>query len=138
MKPTLNAQPLPAPHLFDHPEMDEMDEVFDRFHDECGVVGIYGHPESANLAYLALYALQHRGQESAGIASSNGQTLLVHRGMGLVALMCGSACTIAGSASREWKKPGAIALTRMPLRPHDAASSRVSPISPALEAAYGA
>ena len=61
------------------------DEVLDRFHEECGVVGIYGHPEAANLAYLALYALQHRGQESAGIASSNGQTLLVHRGMGLVA-----------------------------------------------------
>jgi amidophosphoribosyltransferase len=65
--------------------MDEMDEASDHFHDECGVVGIYGHPESANLAYLSLYALQHRGQESAGIASSNGQTLLVHRGMGLVA-----------------------------------------------------
>ena len=61
------------------------DERFDRFHEECGVVGIYGHPEAANLAYLSLYALQHRGQESAGIASSNGQTLLVHRGMGLVA-----------------------------------------------------
>ncbi|HKA56833.1 MAG TPA: amidophosphoribosyltransferase [Candidatus Binatia bacterium] len=63
----------------------QTDEVFDRFHEECGVVGVYGHPEAANLAYLALYALQHRGQESAGIASSNGQTLLVHRGMGLVA-----------------------------------------------------
>lgn len=61
------------------------DEVFDRFREECGVVGIYGHPEAANLVYLTLYALQHRGQESAGIASSNGQTLLVHRGMGLVA-----------------------------------------------------
>ncbi|MGE0682743.1 MAG: amidophosphoribosyltransferase [Candidatus Binatia bacterium] len=61
------------------------DEAFDRFHEECGVVGVYGHPEAANLVYLALYALQHRGQESAGIASSNGQTLLVHRGMGLVA-----------------------------------------------------
>ena len=61
------------------------DEQFDRFHEECGVVGIYGHPEAANLAYLSLYALQHRGQESAGIASSNGQTLLVHRGMGHVA-----------------------------------------------------
>ncbi|MCS6926111.1 MAG: amidophosphoribosyltransferase, partial [Candidatus Binatia bacterium] len=61
------------------------DDVFDRFREECGVVGVYGHPEAANLAYLALYALQHRGQESAGIASSNGQTLLVHRGMGLVA-----------------------------------------------------
>jgi amidophosphoribosyltransferase len=63
----------------------QVDAVFDRFHEECGVVGVYGHPEAANLAYLALYALQHRGQESAGIASSNGQTLLVHRGMGLVA-----------------------------------------------------
>ena len=61
------------------------DEVFDRFREECGVVGVYGHPEAANLVYLTLYALQHRGQESAGIASSNDQTLLVHRGMGLVA-----------------------------------------------------
>jgi amidophosphoribosyltransferase len=58
---------------------------FDRFHEECGVVGIYGHPDAANLAYLSLYALQHRGQEAAGIASSNGQTLLLHRGLGLVA-----------------------------------------------------
>jgi len=37
------------------------DEQFDRFHEECGVVGIHGHPEAANLAYLSLYALQHRG-----------------------------------------------------------------------------
>ena len=58
---------------------------FDGFHEECGVVGVYGHPEAANLAYLALYALQHRGQESAGITSSNGQALLTHKGMGLVA-----------------------------------------------------
>ncbi len=57
----------------------------DRFHEECGVVGIYGHPDAANLAYLSLYALQHRGQESAGIVSSNGQALLAHRGLGLVA-----------------------------------------------------
>ncbi len=55
------------------------------FHDECGVVGVYGHPEAANLAYLALYALQHRGQESAGIVSTDGKILLAHRGMGLVA-----------------------------------------------------
>ena len=41
--------------------------MFDKFHDECGVFAIYGHPEAANLAYLGLYALQHRGQESAGI-----------------------------------------------------------------------
>ena len=58
---------------------------FDRFHEECGVVGVYGHPEAANLAYLSLYALQHRGQEAAGITSSNGRTLLTHKGMGLVA-----------------------------------------------------
>ena len=57
----------------------------DRFHEECGVVGIFGHPEAANLAYLSLYALQHRGQESAGIVSSNGEILISHRNLGLVA-----------------------------------------------------
>ena len=50
--------------------------MFDRFHEECGVVGVYGHPEAANLAYLGLYALQHRGQESAGIVSSDGEALI--------------------------------------------------------------
>ncbi|HTY56633.1 MAG TPA: class II glutamine amidotransferase, partial [Candidatus Binataceae bacterium] len=57
----------------------------DAFHEECGVFGVYGHPEAANLVYLGLYALQHRGQESAGIVSSNGKSLISHRGMGLVA-----------------------------------------------------
>ena len=52
----------------------------DKFHDECGVVGVYGHPEAATLAYLSLYALQHRGQESAGIVASNGEVLISHRG----------------------------------------------------------
>src|SRR5215470_7394860 len=56
--------------------------MFDKFHEECGVVGVYGHPEAATLAYLALYALQHRGQESAGIVASNGEALISHRGMG--------------------------------------------------------
>jgi len=44
----------------------------DKLHEECGVFAIHGHPEAANLTYLGLYALQHRGQESAGIASSDG------------------------------------------------------------------
>src|SRR5258708_8631086 len=56
----------------------------DHFHDECGVFGVFGHPEAANLAYLGLYALQHRGQESAGIVSSDGKELYVHRAMGKV------------------------------------------------------
>src|SRR5277367_1535512 len=57
----------------------------DKFHDECGVVAIHGHPEAEKLAYLGLHALQHRGQESAGIVTSDGMTLHVHKAMGLVA-----------------------------------------------------
>src|ERR1700674_2196122 len=57
----------------------------DRFHDHCGVCGVFGHPEAAKLAYLGLYALQHRGQESAGIVSSDGRDLHLEKGMGLVA-----------------------------------------------------
>jgi len=60
-------------------------ESADKFHDECGVVGIYGHPDAANLAYLCLYAMQHRGQESAGIVTWNGSRPLVEKGMGHVA-----------------------------------------------------
>jgi len=56
----------------------------DRFHDECGVFGVFGHPEAANLTYLGLYALQHRGQESAGIVASTGADLNLHRAMGEV------------------------------------------------------
>jgi amidophosphoribosyltransferase len=56
----------------------------DRFHDECGVCGVFGHEEASKLAYLGLYALQHRGQESAGIVSSDGSELYLHRAMGEV------------------------------------------------------
>src|SRR6266702_1778948 len=57
----------------------------DKLHEECGVVAVYGHPESAKLCYLGLHALQHRGQESAGIAASNGSRMTVYKSMGLVA-----------------------------------------------------
>jgi amidophosphoribosyltransferase len=50
----------------------------------CGIFGIYGHPEASNIAYLGLHALQHRGQESAGIVSADGQAMFVRREMGLV------------------------------------------------------
>ena len=56
----------------------------DKLREECGVVAIYGHPEASKLAYLSLYALQHRGQESAGIAASDGEQLRLHKSMGLV------------------------------------------------------
>ncbi|WP_029917896.1 amidophosphoribosyltransferase [Pelobacter seleniigenes] len=59
--------------------------MFDKLHEECGVFGIFGHPEAANLTYLGLYALQHRGQESCGIVASDGMRLKAHLGMGLVA-----------------------------------------------------
>jgi len=55
------------------------------FREECGVVAVYGHPEAANLAYLGLYALQHRGQESAGIATSDGRRIHCVKRMGYVA-----------------------------------------------------
>jgi amidophosphoribosyltransferase len=58
---------------------------FDKFHDECGIFGVFNHPEASNLTYLGLYALQHRGQESAGIVSQNDHILHTHKGMGLVA-----------------------------------------------------
>ncbi len=56
----------------------------DKFHDECGVFGIFGHPEAANLTYLGLYSMQHRGQESCGIVASDGNRLRAYRKMGLV------------------------------------------------------
>ncbi len=59
--------------------------MFDKFHDECGVVAIYGHPEASKLAYLSLYAQQHRGQESAGICTSDRTQIFCHKEMGSVA-----------------------------------------------------
>ncbi len=56
----------------------------DKLKEECGVFGVYGHSEAANLCYYGLHALQHRGQESAGICTSDGTQFSYHRGMGLV------------------------------------------------------
>ncbi|HEB74865.1 MAG TPA: amidophosphoribosyltransferase [Nitrospirae bacterium] len=62
-----------------------MNKYLHDIEEECGVFGVYGHPEAANLAYLGLYALQHRGQEGAGICSSDGKQLHIEKSMGLIA-----------------------------------------------------
>ena len=58
-------------------------ELDDKFHDECGLFGVWNHAEAANVTYLGLYALQHRGQESAGIAATDGDALPRREGDGL-------------------------------------------------------
>ncbi len=68
----------------------------DRLRDACGVFGIFGDPKAAEKTYLGLYALQHRGQESAGIASSDGKMISLHKGMGLVRTVFSHADIIAG------------------------------------------
>lgn len=63
-----------------------LDPTLDKFKDECGVFGVYSPSplDTAGVTYYGLYALQHRGQESAGIAVSNGETIEMHRGLGLI------------------------------------------------------
>ena len=56
----------------------------DHFHEECGVFGVYGHPDAAALTALGLHALQHRGQEAAGIVAYDGEQFNAHRGLGHV------------------------------------------------------
>jgi amidophosphoribosyltransferase len=74
----------------------------DHFRDHCGVFAVYGHSEAANIAYLGLHALQHRGQESAGIVTSDGESMFAHRAMGLV--------QDAFSAEQLQKLPGRMAI----------------------------
>lgn len=57
---------------------------YDKFHDECAVAGIYGNHEAANLVYLCLYAMQHRGQQGTGIAAYDGENVHVEKRAGLV------------------------------------------------------
>ena len=70
----LNTQPFDAPSSLDD----------DHPHEECGVFGIFGHPEATALTALGLHALQHRGQEAAGIVAYDGEQFHAHRGMGHV------------------------------------------------------
>src|SRR5450432_1766363 len=77
---------IPMPESpFEDDELTEADLRFDKLHEECGVFAIHGNKDAAKLAYLGLYALQHRGQESAGIATSDGSDVRCHKSMGLVA-----------------------------------------------------
>jgi amidophosphoribosyltransferase len=68
----------------DNSAVDEADDHFDKLREECGVMAIYNHPDAARLTYWGLYAQQHRGQESAGIASADGLHVNDIKGMGLV------------------------------------------------------
>src|SRR5678815_5316720 len=102
--------------------------MFDKFKDECGVFGILGHPEAANMSYLGLYALQHRGQESAGIAASDGAQVRVSRAMGYVADVFDSA--------RLAELPGRLAIGHV--RYSTAGESRLANAQPFLiDCAHG-
>lgn len=102
--------------------------MLDKFKDECGVFGIFGHPEAANMTYLGLYALQHRGQESAGIAASDGQKVRISRAMGYVA------DTFNGDALSQL--PGAAAIGHV--RYSTAGESKLANAQPILiECAHG-
>lgn len=57
----------------------------DSLHEACGIFGVFNHPQASHLTYLGLYALQHRGQESSGIAVNDNDMVTVYKGMGLVA-----------------------------------------------------
>ena len=100
----------------------------DKFRDECGIFGIFGHPEAANLTYLGLYALQHRGQESAGIAASDGSEVRLSKSMGYVA--------DAFSGKTLEKLPGRLAIGHV--RYSTAGDSRVDNAQPILiDCAHG-
>jgi amidophosphoribosyltransferase len=81
----------------------DADHLPDHFHEECGVFGVFGHPDAAALTALGLHALQHRGQESAGIVAYDGEQFSAHRGPGLVSDNFSSKEVIA-------RLPGAMAI----------------------------
>ncbi len=67
-----------------HPDVAEAEDHFDKLREECGVMAVYNHPDAARMTYWGLYSLQHRGQESGGIASADGENVCDIKGMGLV------------------------------------------------------
>ena len=97
--------------------------IFNRPEEECGIFGIFNHPEAANLTYLGLYALQHRGQESCGIVSSDGKSLHAHKSMGLVA-------DVFGNQEIFKKLPGKAAIGHV--RYSTAGSSVVKNVQPIM------
>jgi len=102
--------------------------MFDKLKEECGVFGIFGHPEASNMTYLGLYALQHRGQESAGISASDGERVRISRAMGYVADTFDS--------RRLSELPGALAIGHV--RYSTAGDSAITNAQPILiECAHG-
>ena len=98
--------------------------------EDCGIFGIQNHPEAARITYLGIYALQHRGQESAGIASSDGRQLYLEKGMGYVSdvfdgarleRLCGNAAighvrySTAGESAAQNAQPIRIGCWRGPV-----------------------
>jgi amidophosphoribosyltransferase len=84
LKPDENPSPsalVPSPY---DDEQSESSTPFDKLREECGVMAVYNHPDAARMTYWGLYSLQHRGQESAGIASADGHSVNDIKGMGLV------------------------------------------------------
>ena len=73
----------------------------DKFHDECGVFGVFNHEDAATLVTLGLHALQHRGQEASGIVSADGKQYYAHRGLGLVDDIFSDASIIANLKGRS-------------------------------------
>ena len=99
--------------------------MLDKFKDECGVFGIFGHPEAANMTYLGLYALQHRGQESAGIAASDGERVRVSKAMGYVAdVFDGETLSQLAGPARDRPRP-VFDRRREPARERAAVSHRL-------------
>src|ERR1700731_2631539 len=83
-----------AADLPDHSRQGDLDLDGDQLREECGVFGIYGHPDAAAITVLGLHALQHRGQEAAGIVTFDGQRFNSERRLGLVGDHFSKACAI--------------------------------------------